>query len=166
MFRMTAMDHIVLNVRNMDRVLDFYQTVLGLPAERLAEFRRGEVPFPSVRISADTVIDLFPVADSDDATPERSDLNHFCLVLGEDDMPRLMAPFGGARRRHRGRAGHPLGGARQRHVDLFLGPRGAAHRGALLQRWIDRPAACQASCPEPMIPPHGPHDACRWPDLA
>ena len=91
MFRMTAIDHIVLNVRNMDRVLDFYQDVLGLPAERLAEFRRGEVPFPSVRISADTVIDLFPVDDSDDATPERSDLNHFCLVLGEDDLPRLMA---------------------------------------------------------------------------
>ena len=65
MFRMTAMDHIVLNVRDMGRVLDFYQNVLGLPAERLAEFRRGEVPFPSVRISADTVIDLFPVADSD-----------------------------------------------------------------------------------------------------
>ena len=91
MFRMTAMDHIVLNVRDMDGVLDFYQHVLGLPAERLAEFRRGEVPFPSVRISADTVIDLFPVAESDDATPERSDLNHFCLVLNEDDMPRLMA---------------------------------------------------------------------------
>ena len=91
MFRMTAMDHIVLNVRDMDGVLDFYQNVLGLPAERLAEFRRGEVPFPSVRISADTVIDLFPVAGSDEATPERSDLNHFCLVLDEDDMPRLMA---------------------------------------------------------------------------
>ena len=91
MFRMTTMDHIVLNVRDMDGVLDFYQNVLGLPAERLAAFRRGEVPFPSVRISADTVIDLFPVAESDEATPERTDLNHFCLVLNEADMPRLMA---------------------------------------------------------------------------
>lgn len=91
MFRMTAMDHIVLNVRDMDRVLDFYENVLGLPPERLVEFRRGEVPFPSVRISADTVIDLFPVADSDDTTSERSDLNHFCLVLHEHDMPGLMA---------------------------------------------------------------------------
>ena len=91
MFRMTAMDHIVLNVRDMDKVLDFYRNVLGLAAERLAEFRRGQVPFPSVRISADTVIDLFPVAESDAVTPARSDLNHFCLVLGEDDMPRLMA---------------------------------------------------------------------------
>ena len=91
MFRIRAMDHIVLNVRDMERVLHFYQNVLRLPAERLVEFRRGEVPFPSVRISADTVIDLFPAAESNDAAPERSDLNHFCLVLSEDDMPRLMA---------------------------------------------------------------------------
>lgn len=91
MFRMTAMDHIVLNVRDMDGVLDFYQNVLGLVAERLAEFRRGQVPFPSVRISADTVIDLFPVAEDDNEIPQHSDLNHFCLVLSADDMPRLMA---------------------------------------------------------------------------
>jgi catechol 2,3-dioxygenase-like lactoylglutathione lyase family enzyme len=91
MFRMMAMDHIVLNVRDMDGVLDFYQNVLGLPTERLPEFRRGAVPFPSVRVNADTVIDLFPVAESDNGAPERSDLNHFCLVLSEDDMPRLMA---------------------------------------------------------------------------
>ena len=91
MFRMTAMDHIVLNVRDMDRVLDFYQNVLGLPAERLVEFRRGQVPFPSVRVSADTLIDLFPVAESVDAPAERSDLNHFCLVLSADDMPSLIA---------------------------------------------------------------------------
>ena len=89
-FRMTAMDHIVLNVRDMGRVLEFYQNVLGLPAERLAEFRRGEVPFPSVRINTDTVIDLFPVAENDDEFAERSDLNHFCLVLSVQDMPVVM----------------------------------------------------------------------------
>lgn len=90
MFRVTAMDHIVLNVRDMDRVLEFYQDVLGLPAERLAEFRRGEVPFPSVRINEDTVIDLFPVAESNGDVSERSDLNHFCLVLSAADMPPMM----------------------------------------------------------------------------
>ena len=91
MFRVTAMDHIVLNVRDMDRVLDFYQNVLGLEGERLGEFRRGEAPFPSVRVNADTVIDLFPVAGSEDELPGRSDLNHFCLVISAEDMPPLMA---------------------------------------------------------------------------
>lgn len=90
MFRVTAMDHIVLNVRDMDRVLEFYQNVLRLPAERLAEFRRGEVPFPSVRINEDTVIDLFPVAEGGDEVSQRSDLNHFCLVLSAEDMRPMM----------------------------------------------------------------------------
>ena len=91
MFRVTAMDHIVLNVRDMDRVLDFYQNVLGLEGERLGEFQRGEVPFPSVRVNVDTVIDLFPVGDIEGELHGRSDLNHFCLVLSADDMPLLMA---------------------------------------------------------------------------
>jgi catechol 2,3-dioxygenase-like lactoylglutathione lyase family enzyme len=75
---MTAMDHIVLNVENMDRVLDFYVNVLGLESERLEEFRQGKVGFPSVRINANTVIDLFPLKEPVPATavPLRTDLNH------------------------------------------------------------------------------------------
>ena len=75
----------------MERVLDFYQNVLGLEGERLEEFRRGEAPFPSVRVNADTVIDLFPVGGSEDELPGRNDLNHFCLVVSAEDMPPLMA---------------------------------------------------------------------------
>jgi catechol 2,3-dioxygenase-like lactoylglutathione lyase family enzyme len=89
MFRMTAMDHIVLNVEDMDTVLDFYVNVLGLEPERLEEFRQGKVGFPSVRISANTVIDLFPLKEPVPATavPLRTDLNHFCLVVDKEDMP-------------------------------------------------------------------------------
>ena len=89
MFRMTAMDHIVLNVENMDTVLDFYVNVLGLEPERLEEFRQGKVGFPSVRINANTVIDLFPLKEPVPATavPLRTDLNHFCLVVDKEDMP-------------------------------------------------------------------------------
>ena len=61
MFKITAMDHIVLNVPDIDRSLAFYIDVLGLEPERLEEFRQGKVPFPSVRVSAETVIDLFPM---------------------------------------------------------------------------------------------------------
>jgi catechol 2,3-dioxygenase-like lactoylglutathione lyase family enzyme len=89
MFRMTAMDHIVLNVEDMDTVLHFYTNVLGLESERLEEFRQGTVGFPSVRISANTVIDLFPVKAPAPATavPARTDLNHFCMVVDKADMP-------------------------------------------------------------------------------
>jgi len=86
---MTAMDHIVLNVENMETVLDFYTNVLGLEPERLEEFRQGKVGFPSVRINTNTVIDLFPLKEPvpATATPLRTDLNHFCLVVEKEDMP-------------------------------------------------------------------------------
>ncbi len=88
-----AMDHIVLNVHDMETVLDFYINVLGLKGERLEAFREGKVPFPSVRISADTLIDLFPVETPlpgpGDAQPAH--LNHFCLVVAKADMPKIMA---------------------------------------------------------------------------
>jgi catechol 2,3-dioxygenase-like lactoylglutathione lyase family enzyme len=61
MFRINAMDHIVLNVPDINRSLAFYMDVLGLEPERLDQVRRGEITFPSVRVSADTVIDLFPM---------------------------------------------------------------------------------------------------------
>ena len=46
MFKISAMDHIVLNVPDINRSLAFYMDVLGLEPERLDQFRRGEVPFP------------------------------------------------------------------------------------------------------------------------
>jgi catechol 2,3-dioxygenase-like lactoylglutathione lyase family enzyme len=93
MFTVTGMDHIVLKVRDMDRVLDFYLNVLGLKGERLEEFRQGRVPFPSVRINHDTIIDLFPVQASADDVPDArsSDLDHFCLVVDQTDMSQVVA---------------------------------------------------------------------------
>ncbi|GIX49688.1 MAG: lactoylglutathione lyase [Candidatus Tectimicrobiota bacterium] len=87
-FTVTAMDHIVLRVRDLEAVLHFYGQVLGLQPERLEAFRRGEAPFPSLRVSADTVIDLLPVS----APPaEAADLDHFCLVLATEDVAGLVA---------------------------------------------------------------------------
>ncbi len=78
------MDHIVLNVEDDDRMLAFYTEVLHLVAERLEEFRAGQVPFPSVRLNADTVIDLFPKkmwTESGVPADGHRHLNHFCLTL-------------------------------------------------------------------------------------
>jgi catechol 2,3-dioxygenase-like lactoylglutathione lyase family enzyme len=91
MFTIREMDHIVLNVRDMERVLDFYTQVLGLQAERLEEFRLGKVPFPSVRVNHDTVIDLFPVsAATQGEKTALASLNHFCLVIDKTDMQRVI----------------------------------------------------------------------------
>lgn len=78
--KISALDHIVLNVADVDRSLDFYAGRLGLPAERLERYRRGEVKFPSVRLTAETIIDLFPPALHPDA-PQGRNMNHFCLAV-------------------------------------------------------------------------------------
>ena len=85
--RIGALDHIALNVRDVDRALIFYHEVLGLDVERLEEFRAGRVGFPSVRVNPDTVVDLFP-------SPEVSGtgahpLNHFCFTLGDGELATL-----------------------------------------------------------------------------
>jgi len=78
-----ALDHIVLNVVDIEKMLTFYTDVMQLPGERLAAFQEGKVPFPSVRLTADTIIDLFPKSLWDKTNPDqvcRPNLNHFCLV--------------------------------------------------------------------------------------
>ncbi len=57
-----ALDHVVLNVADVERSVEFYANVLGMRPERLAEFRRGAVKFASIRVTPDTIIDLFPPA--------------------------------------------------------------------------------------------------------
>jgi len=88
--RVTELDHIVLNVGDIDRALKFYTVVLGLEPERLDEFRAGKVGFPSVRINEDTIIDLFPTKDhvGTRQAGEKNDgnLNHFCMVVGATDF--------------------------------------------------------------------------------
>jgi len=54
------MDHIVLNVKDDERMINFYTCVLMRPEERLDEYRARQVPFPSARLNADTIINMFP----------------------------------------------------------------------------------------------------------
>lgn len=93
MLRIAKLDHIVLNVRDIDRSLQFYTGVLGLAPERVDAYRAGTVPFPSVRVNESTVIDLFPL---DPTAPSASDgfaenLNHFCLVWEQDGVESIIA---------------------------------------------------------------------------
>jgi catechol 2,3-dioxygenase-like lactoylglutathione lyase family enzyme len=88
MFKISAMDHIVLNVPDIERSMAFYTQVLGLEPERWEEFRQGKVPFPSVRVSPDTVIDLFPMKPGQALARGEGlfNLNHFTMVVDVADF--------------------------------------------------------------------------------
>jgi catechol 2,3-dioxygenase-like lactoylglutathione lyase family enzyme len=62
--RVTGIDHVVFNVSDAERAVAFWRDLLGLEPVRLEEWRRGEVPFVSVRISPTTILDLFETARS------------------------------------------------------------------------------------------------------
>lgn len=80
MLNVRELDHVVLNVADVDRSIEFYGDKLGLPVERLDAYRRGEVPFPSIRITADTIIDLFPPSMHGNSDGSSPNMNHICLV--------------------------------------------------------------------------------------
>ncbi|MGD9137478.1 MAG: VOC family protein [Desulfobacterales bacterium] len=86
------MDHIVLNVEDDEKMMAFYSKVLMLKPERLAEYRAGEVPFPSVRLNPDTIIDLFPKKlwlKINRNGKGRENLNHFCLAMNKETWQDL-----------------------------------------------------------------------------
>ncbi|GEL19677.1 VOC family protein [Pseudonocardia asaccharolytica] len=76
--RTVALDHIVLLTPDAERLIAWYRDVLGLTPERLEQWRRGEVPFASLRVSDSTIIDVLP--------GERSGQNmqHLALVVDAD----------------------------------------------------------------------------------
>lgn len=87
------MDHIVLNVEDDEKMITFYSKVLLFAPERLDEYRRGEAPFPSVRLNADTIIDLFPKKmwqESSWTGHDRGRLNHFCIALKKEAWKNLL----------------------------------------------------------------------------
>jgi catechol 2,3-dioxygenase-like lactoylglutathione lyase family enzyme len=88
MVRVVGFDHLVLVVADVERSLAFYCGQLGLEGVRVDEWRRGEVPFASVRIDAATIVDLL--------AGERSGRNvdHLCLVIEPTDLAALAATGG------------------------------------------------------------------------
>ena len=87
------MDHIVLNMEDDEKMIDFYSKVLMLSPERVTEYYAGKVPFPSVRLNAGTIIDLFPKKKGrQTALPGKHNpnLNHFCLSLKKEAWQGLL----------------------------------------------------------------------------
>ncbi|HVL85686.1 MAG TPA: VOC family protein [Pseudonocardia sp.] len=86
--RILALDHVVLVTPEPERLIAWYVEVLGLATERLEQWRRGEVPFASLRVCADTIIDV----QAGDRTG--TNVEHLALVVDGVDLDALAAEHG------------------------------------------------------------------------
>jgi catechol 2,3-dioxygenase-like lactoylglutathione lyase family enzyme len=86
-----GLDHLVLVVADVEQTLDWYGRWAGLAAERVDEWRRGEVPFPSLRIDEHTIVDVVGGYAVDE---KRGHLDHICFVVSPDDLATLSADPG------------------------------------------------------------------------
>jgi catechol 2,3-dioxygenase-like lactoylglutathione lyase family enzyme len=78
-------DHLVLRCADVEASLAWYTNELCLPEVRVTEWRNGQAPFPSVRVNAETIIDLIP---SHGDIAERN-VDHVCFVV--DDIAPITA---------------------------------------------------------------------------
>lgn len=83
--RVKEFDHLVLNVRDVERSLEFYCGLLGLEPVRVEEWRAGKAPFPSARVSPSMIIDLFNLPRTE------SNVDHFCLSVEPLDWQDIIA---------------------------------------------------------------------------
>ncbi|GAA2407472.1 VOC family protein [Streptomyces pulveraceus] len=77
-------DHLVLNVQDVERSLEFYCGPLGLEPIKVDEWRAGTFPFPSVRVSPTTIIDLLG------GPRHASNVDHICLVVEPLDWQEVI----------------------------------------------------------------------------
>lgn len=89
-------DHIVLWVADPASSLDFYEQVLGLEAVRRDDYAAGQAPFPSVRVSPDSLLDLMAatvasaVGEGTKAAGSAGHpVNHVCLAMSRPEYLAL-----------------------------------------------------------------------------
>jgi catechol 2,3-dioxygenase-like lactoylglutathione lyase family enzyme len=91
-----TIDHVVLWSDDPVAAVDFYVNVVGLAPVRVGEFRAGTAPFPSIRVSSGSIIDVMargaaPMVDAlsgGDASAGHR-VNHVCLAMGEAEFTAL-----------------------------------------------------------------------------
>ena len=88
--KIRSLDHVGFNVADPERSLRFYAGTLGLQPERVEEFRAGNVPFPSVRVSEETILDFFP-PEHHRVRPGGNNVNHIALTF--ENTPAQIEAF-------------------------------------------------------------------------
>jgi catechol 2,3-dioxygenase-like lactoylglutathione lyase family enzyme len=81
--RAVGIDHLVLAVADVERTLAWYEDHLGLEPLRVDEWRKGEAPFPSLRVSESTIIDVIVGPHAGE------NVDHICLLVDTDDLDVL-----------------------------------------------------------------------------
>jgi glyoxylase I family protein len=117
--RFIGLDHVVLRVRDLQRMLDFYGGVLGCPVER----RLDDLGLVQLRAGA-ALIDLVPVASelgraggagpAPDPAAGGRNLDHFCLQVRPFDEAAIRA--------HLARHGLSAGPTERRYGAEGMGP--------------------------------------------
>ncbi|MCD7437770.1 VOC family protein [Streptomyces lincolnensis] len=94
----TRLDHVVLWVRDPLASADFYEKAVGMEPVRITDFAAGVVPFPSVRLNDETILDLMPLTmvERMKMVPGAAEsaghpVNHVCLALPGDAFEALRA---------------------------------------------------------------------------
>lgn len=83
-----GLDHVVVEVRDVEKSVAFYGEGLGMQSVRLGQFREGKAPFVSMRAGA-SLVDLMP-SDLPGPGP-----HHFCLTYAVS-MAELVAQLDAA----------------------------------------------------------------------
>lgn len=74
----TGVDHYVLVCADIEGTLAWYRDMLGLEPVRLEEWRRGDAPFPSLRVDGSTIVDLLAGVRTGE------NVNHVAFVVDAD----------------------------------------------------------------------------------
>ena len=115
MIRIRALDHLVLRVVDLDKLLRFYSEALGCPIER----RQDAIGLVQLRAGA-SLIDLVPVdgklgsAGGAAPGPEGRNMDHFCLQVEPFDEAAI--------RSHLAKYGYSAGPLVQRYGAQGEGP--------------------------------------------
>lgn len=90
------LDHVVIWVDDPLKSVDFYVNVVGLRPVRADEFEAGEAPFPSVRVTERSIIDLTPRQDAaavNEMTKTTQTagfpVNHICIAMSKEEYEAL-----------------------------------------------------------------------------
>jgi catechol 2,3-dioxygenase-like lactoylglutathione lyase family enzyme len=91
------LDHVVLWVSDPIGSAEFYEKTLGTEPVRLADYATGQVPFPSVRLNEETILDIMPLAMAERmkmlagaAQSAGHPVNHICVALSADAFDALL----------------------------------------------------------------------------